>query len=102
MMSDALTHADADASAAQHESVRKGDIIKLSVDKAAFEGRAIGRLGGLVVFVEGAVPGDVVTARVFKKKKQMAEARVVDLLQASPHRVRPMCSHFDSCGECSW
>ncbi|MBI5648557.1 MAG: 23S rRNA (uracil(1939)-C(5))-methyltransferase RlmD [Ignavibacteriae bacterium] len=79
-----------------------GDILELDVDRAAFEGRAVGRAHGLVVFVEGAVPGDRVRARVFRAKKQFVEARAVEILRPSPERVDPRCAHFGVCGGCSW
>lgn len=87
-----------------HEStpVRRGEDIILTVDTAAFEGRSIGRIQDLVVFVEGAVPGDKVLATVYRKKKQFAEARAKEILVPSPNRVLPKCSHFGICGGCSW
>ncbi|MBL0175290.1 MAG: 23S rRNA (uracil(1939)-C(5))-methyltransferase RlmD [Ignavibacteria bacterium] len=82
--------------------VRVGDILRLDVDKIAFEGRAVARTGGLVVFVDGGIPGDTVMARVFRKKKQYAEAAVQEILARSPERVDPVCAHFGTCGGCSW
>ena len=81
---------------------RRGDTIELEVEKAAFEGRCIARVDGMVVFVDGAVPGDRVRATVFRKKKQYAEARVDAVLRPSPHRVDPACTHFGVCGGCRW
>jgi 23S rRNA (uracil1939-C5)-methyltransferase len=82
--------------------IRRGDILELLVEKAAYEGRSIAHVGDFVVFIEGAVPGDRVRAFVYRKKKQFAEARVEELLEASPHRVDPACSHFGTCGGCKW
>jgi 23S rRNA (uracil1939-C5)-methyltransferase len=86
----------------RQSTVRRGDVLTLEVEKAAFEGKAIARVDGFVVFVEGAVPGDIVEAEVFRKKKQFAEARLVRVIEASPWRVAPECSHFGVCGGCSW
>ncbi len=93
---------DTEALANTSSPIRRGDILTLDVDKAAFEGKAIARLDGFVVFVEGAVPGDRVEAEVYRKKKQFAEARILRVLEPSPHRVTPRCSHFGVCGGCSW
>ena len=82
--------------------LRRGDTIELDIEKAAFEGRAVAHVGGLVVFVEGAVPGDRVRAYVFRKKKKFAEARVEAVLRPSEHRVDPACHHFGVCGGCKW
>ena len=81
---------------------RRGDILTLDIEKAAFEGRCVAHVGGLVVFVDGAVPGDRVSATVFRKKKQYAEARVEEVLEPSPHRTEPACAHFGVCGGCKW
>jgi 23S rRNA (uracil1939-C5)-methyltransferase len=74
----------------------------LTVDQAAFEGRTVGRLEGFVIFVDGAVPGDTVRARILKSKKNYAEAAVVTVENPSPHRCIPRCRHFGPCGGCKW
>ena len=86
----------------ENSIIRRGDVLTLDVDKAASEGKAIARLDGFVVFVEGAVPGDRVEADVYRKKKQFAEARLLRVLEPSEHRVAPRCTHFGVCGGCSW
>ena len=83
-------------------SLKYGDVVTLTADKAAFEGHAIARWNSFVVFVEGAVPGDTVNARIFKKKKQFAHARTIDIVSPSPHRVEARCAHFGVCGGCTW
>jgi 23S rRNA (uracil1939-C5)-methyltransferase len=81
---------------------RKGDILELRVDRVAHGGQGVARADGFVVFVKGAVPGDVVKAALTKKKKDSAEARVVELIQASPDRVAAPCPYFGHCGGCQW
>jgi 23S rRNA (uracil1939-C5)-methyltransferase len=66
------------------------------------QGKALARVDGLVVFVQGAVPGDVVDLRLTVKKKNYAEAQVLRLHTASPHRAQPFCAHFGTCGGCKW
>jgi 23S rRNA (uracil1939-C5)-methyltransferase len=56
----------------------------------------------MVYFVAGAVPGDTVKARVWKIRKNYAEARAVEILSPSPERVEPVCMHFGVCGGCRW
>ncbi len=72
------------------------------IDSAAFEGKSVARIGGFVVFVEGAVPGDEVRIRIVRKKKNHGEAVVEEVLSPSPLRTDPRCEHFGTCGGCKW
>ncbi len=83
-------------------SIRRGEEIELTLDKFADRGKSLTRVGGYVVFVAGAVPGDRVRAKVFKRKKSFAEARLLEVLEPSPLRTEPRCEYFDSCGGCKW
>lgn len=68
----------------------------------AHEGKAMGRSGDIVVFIDHAIPGDVVDVKVLKKRKNYLEASVVAFRQLSPLRVDPRCAHFALCGGCKW
>ena len=73
---------------------RRGDELELTVDRLAFGGNGVARRDdGYVVFVAGAVPGDRVRAEVGKSKKAYAEARTVELLDASPERIAAVADH---------
>ena len=82
--------------------LQRGEEVRLEVSAAAFEGKSVARLGEVVVFVDGGVPGDVVRARVSAVKRRHAEARVIEVLSPSPSRVDPRCPHFGVCGGCKW
>ena len=82
--------------------LKRGDELQLEITNAAFEGKAVARHEGVVVFVENAVPGDVVTAKLLKVKKNFAEAKVVRVERPSPLRVKPHCKYFGVCGGCKW
>ena len=71
------------------------------VDIAA-EGKAIIKINDLIIFVEGAIPEDVVTIQVTKKKKRYCEARILSFTSYSPFRTQAFCSHFGICGGCKW
>jgi 23S rRNA (uracil1939-C5)-methyltransferase len=68
----------------------------------AEEGKGVGKAEDFVLFVEKAVPGDVVDVQVYRSKKSFAEAKILALRQASEHRVEPFCAHFGTCGGCKW
>jgi 23S rRNA (uracil1939-C5)-methyltransferase len=72
---------------------RRGDQLELTVDSLAYGGAGVARLDGYVVFVAGGIPGDRVRAEVVKSKRAYAEARAVELLDASPDRVEPRAQH---------
>lgn len=82
--------------------VGKGKVLELEIENLAFGGRGIARVDGMVIFVEGAVPGDLVNAKVFKKKRQFAEARTIEVLIPSKDRINPECEYFGTCGGCKW
>ena len=66
------------------------------------EGLAVARVDEMVVFVEGAIPGDVCTIQIYKVKKKFGEAKMIKLEVPSPHRTTAPCEHFGTCGGCKW
>ena len=72
------------------------------IEAVAAEGKALTHWEGMVVFVEFAVPGDVVDIRVIRKKKNYMEGRIERLVTPSPRRLEPFCEHFGVCGGCKW
>ena len=65
------------------------------------EGRGVGHADGKVVFVEGALPGELVTYSVFRRKPSFEVANVVTVLKPSASRVTPRCRYFGVCGGCA-
>ncbi len=74
----------------------------IEVIDIAEEGKGVGKHQDLVIFIEKAVPGDVVDIQIYRLKKNLAEARITDFVKHSPDRVEPFCSHFGTCGGCKW
>lgn len=74
----------------------------LLVTGYAAEGKSLARHEGKVIFMENAVPGDIVTVRLIKNKKDWAEGQVIQITGFSPERVQPFCKHFGVCGGCQW
>jgi 23S rRNA (uracil1939-C5)-methyltransferase len=81
---------------------RKGDILELKIDRVAQGGHGVARVEGFVLFVKGAVPGDTARALVTRKKKDFAEARLLEVINPSSHRVKAPCPYFGHCGGCQW
>jgi 23S rRNA (uracil1939-C5)-methyltransferase len=83
--------------------IKKNFILEnLEIVDISTEGKAIARHDGMVVFIEGGVPGDVVDVMVHRKKNNYAEGRVETIKTFSPDRVEPLCTHFGTCGGCKW
>ena len=74
----------------------------LSIIDIAEEGKGVAKADELVVFVDKAVPGDIVDVKIVKKKKNFAEAVIETLHTGSPLRTDPFCQHFGVCGGCKW
>src|SRR4051794_17961623 len=72
---------------------QRGEELELTIDSLAHGGAGVARLDGYVVFVQGAVPGDRVRARVGKAKRGYAEARTTEVLEPSAERVEPRAAH---------
>ena len=68
----------------------------------AAEGKSLAKVDGKVIFIERAVPGDVVDVRLQKNKKDWADGTPVHFHSYSADRVEPFCSHFGICGGCQW
>jgi tRNA/tmRNA/rRNA uracil-C5-methylase (TrmA/RlmC/RlmD family) len=74
---------------------QRGDELELRIESLAFGGEGVARLGdaGYVVFVAGAIPGDLVRAIVHKRKRSYAHARTIEVLEPSPERIDPLAHH---------
>jgi 23S rRNA (uracil1939-C5)-methyltransferase len=82
---------------------RQAPLENITIDSYAAEGKSIARLQeGKVLFVENAIPGDVVNVAITRDKKSWAEGRVTRLISPSSFRVPAFCSHFGICGGCKW
>ena len=66
------------------------------------EGQGIGKSDGFAIFVKGAVVGDTVLAELTKVKKRYAFARMIEILESSPDRIKNSCDCFNRCGGCPY
>jgi 23S rRNA (uracil1939-C5)-methyltransferase len=73
----------------------------LEIDALDAEGRGVARNAGKVVFVEGAITGERVEARLLESKSKFDRARVTAVLRASASRREPPCPQFGTCGGCA-
>jgi 23S rRNA (uracil1939-C5)-methyltransferase len=81
--------------------MNREDIIEIEITDMSLDGNGIGKYDNLVVFVTGALLGDVVKAKVTKIKKNYILAKTVEIIKASDYRIENSCEYGDLCGGCS-
>jgi 23S rRNA (uracil1939-C5)-methyltransferase len=83
--------------------LKKGDKLdNIVIETMAAEGKCVAKYNGLVIFIQGGAPGDTVEIELTKIKSSFLEGRVTQVQQLSPYRAQPFCTHFGTCGGCSW
>ena len=75
--------------------------VRAEVTHFSHDGRGIAHIDGKTTFIRGALAAEVVMFRRLRSKKQYDEGEVLEVLEASPHRVEPKCPHYALCGGCS-
>ena len=80
--------------------VAKNDTVTLDIVGLTHEGEGVGRVDGFTLFVQGALPGERVRAKVLKTKKTYGYAKQLELLTASADRVDAPCPIYKQCGGC--
>ena len=80
--------------------LKKNDMAVVTISDMGVDGEGIGKVDGYTLFVKDAVIGDVVNVKVMKAKKQYGYARLMGIVEPSPHRVKPVCPVARQCGGC--
>jgi 23S rRNA (uracil1939-C5)-methyltransferase len=76
-------------------------LLTATIESLDQEGRGIARRDGKTIFVEGALTGETVAARITRAKPTYEQATTEHVISANPGRVTPACAHFGVCGGCS-
>ncbi len=76
--------------------------IEIKIDKLVYGGEGLGFIDGKACFVEGALPGEKVLARITSSKKNFCKSKLLEVLDASPHRLTPPCPYIGQCGGCQY
>lgn len=74
---------------------------KVLIEKLDDYGRGITHINNKVVFVENALPEEIVEIEIVKEKKKYDEAKVVKYLKTSKNRIESICPYFNECGGCN-
>ncbi len=80
--------------------MNKNEIVKVNITDLGTDGEGIGKTDGFTLFVNGAVPGDVVEAHILKVKKSFGYAKIERIITPSPDRTELKCPVAEKCGGC--
>ncbi len=83
-------------------AIKKKQIYEVKITDMAFGGKGVTKVDGFTIFVDQTVPMDHALIRIIKKKKNYAEAKIVELLSPSPYRIEAACEYSGFCGGCKW
>jgi 23S rRNA (uracil1939-C5)-methyltransferase len=82
--------------------LRSKDHVILNIESIAFGGQGVGRIDNFVIFVPYAAPEDVLEVEIVEVKKKFARGRIMQIIQASPWREKPLCRYYGKCGGCDY
>lgn len=83
-------------------TIKKRKAYELEIIDLAFGGRGLAKPDGFPVFIDRCIPGDVVFAKITKKKKSWAEGKLINIIKESPLRKQGKCQYCNFCGGCKW
>lgn len=81
---------------------RPAQELVVRTEKMVYGGQALARADRFVVFVDDALPNETVRARLYKKKKQFAFGRAIEILAPAPERIPSDCPGTGDCGGCTF
>ena len=74
--------------------------VPAKITDLSHEGRGVAHVDGKTVFIDDALPGELVDWQRLKRGSNFDEGRLLRVVEASPDRVEPRCPHFGMCGGC--
>jgi tRNA (uracil-5-)-methyltransferase len=80
--------------------INKGQTFPLTIKRLGINGEGVGYFKKQVVFVPGALPGEVVLVEATNIHNNYAEGKIIRIQKKSPHRVKPLCPVYEQCGGC--
>jgi 23S rRNA (uracil1939-C5)-methyltransferase len=80
--------------------VKRRDVIDLQIEDLSFHGKGVAKIDNYTVFVDNAIPGQFVKAKIKKAKKSYAEAFIIKILEKSDYEIEAPCPYFEYCGGC--
>ena len=80
-------------------TIRRGTELELDIKSLAYGGMGVAKVDNFVIFVKGAIPGEKIIARIYKKRKGYAEGSVKEVIEKSIHAEKYRCNHYYVCSK---
>ena len=84
------------------QAVEIGALLRVRLQGWGRLGEALAQHEDVPLFVFGGIDGEDVEVEVVRRHRRYLAARVVRVLEPSPHRIEPPCPHFGACTGCQW
>ena len=81
------------------KTIMRGTEIELDIKSLAYGGMGVAKVDNFVIFVKGAIPGEKIIARIYKKRKGFAEAFVKEVIEKSVYSEKSRCNHYYICSK---
>ncbi len=81
--------------------IKKNDYFDIDIIDIGINGEGIGKINNFTVFVDGALPNEKVNIKIIKVKKNYGYGKLINIINPSPFRQKPICEHFGKCGGCN-
>ena len=80
-------------------TIKRGVELELVIKSLAYGGMGVAKIENFVIFVKGAIPGEKIIARIYKKRKGYAEGTVKKVVEKSNHAEKIRCNHYYVCSK---
>ena len=78
-----------------------GVVMKLDIIKFDHFGRGLGKQNNKIIFIEKALPKEIVDIDIINEKKNYCEGKIVNIIKENCNRIKSVCPYYDSCGGCN-
>lgn len=85
----------------KNKYMRKGKEYEFLIEETEFPGTGVAQMDGVPVYIKGTVPGQKVLAKVTKKRREYAQAKLLEIIENVDYAIENKCPHFGQCGGCS-
>jgi 23S rRNA (uracil1939-C5)-methyltransferase len=77
------------------------ELLEVRIETIAAGGAGLARVEGKPIFIKGVIPGERIVCRITKDHRSWAQAEALEIPEASPERVKPVCGVYEKCGGCN-